>query len=370
MSGADEFYIEPSSLTASGEDLLLAGTPSYVYHLERTDSPSDQNQVFGVVLRRDGVTLPVPLPKLDGVIGGQRTARRREGGWHVVFTQSDSLEEGAFAADARRLWYGVLRDTTWLRVEPLPIPDSLSVRPSFVSSLVAFGDSLAVAVIAHSSTASHVVVFTRTEGDWKANSLSLQSASYVEPVWDAAGTLRMAVVHPDARLESDANSLMLYSVGPEWTLLRRMAGGEAAPVHTPKFQAAGSGYLVGGVGEERVVLGPVVVTAWPLDQGRPTLSIDERVRWWDVISVAGNSLIGVVAPTVADGLPRDLRFYALSPDGVTLLATTQSPYAGGFAAEFLPPDEIVVAGPVVRDVSGGQLVATQLLRAEIHCGRG
>ncbi|HEX6070723.1 MAG TPA: hypothetical protein VFZ18_12895, partial [Longimicrobiaceae bacterium] len=312
------------------------------------------------------VTVPMPM---DGTrIGGIRTVPRAAGGWHVVFSEAERLNRDGFPDPGVRMWYGVLEETAWVQLEALPLPEGHEVSPLSISSLVSADDSLAVAaIIATPDGPKAVVVFTRGAGGWE-RSVAAHNAAYVEPVWLPGRELLVAVVKADETRGYDVNSLLLYAVHPDWRRVRRLAGGTGAPVHAPRFQPAGGGYLGGLVGREQEMGDRNEATLWPFDEALPALVLDTGAARLATHAVGASRLIAVVEHLMEDDVSRELRLYESGTDGLRRIGSLPYPFAAYSASAYLPPDEIVVAGPVVMPFGAGEMVVSRLLRATLVCG--
>lgn len=370
-ANGDRLYVEPSSLTASGDDLLLAGTPNYILRFAPGSTlPSEvvTNGILGVILRRDGSVVPVPAPRDATRIAGIRTAARAAGGWHVVFSEAERLNADGFPFPGVRMWYGVLEGSTWRRLEALPLPEGHEVSPLSISSLVSMDDSLAVAAIVEPTGSRRAVaLFTRGAGGWKG-SAAPHNAAYVESVWPRGQEPLVAVVKGDETRQNDVNSLLLYAVRPDWRRVRRVAGGTGAPVHAPGFQPAGAGYLSGLVGREHEMGDRNEATLWPLDEGQAPRILDTSAARLATHAIPGSGLVAVVEHLMDDDVSRELRLYQSGADGVRLIEALRYPFAGYSASAFLPPDELVIAGPHVMTFGVGEMVVGRLLRVKLNCG--
>jgi hypothetical protein len=78
-------YIEPSAVVSSGDRLLVAGSPSYVWNSHDKSTADSRNTLFGAVITGDGTAQSVPSPLEPGHLSDVRAVALGNGLWAAAF---------------------------------------------------------------------------------------------------------------------------------------------------------------------------------------------------------------------------------------------------------------------------------------------
>ncbi|HEX7052284.1 MAG TPA: hypothetical protein VF188_18910 [Longimicrobiales bacterium] len=369
-----ELYVEPETFSVSDGNVLLAGTPNYLWKpaVGSGKASSVRNAVFGVVIASDGATRVVPTPVEGMLVMGVRAVAREAGGWWIAFEEAEWTSETRRIIDKRvvALWFGAFDGQSWIALEELPLPADVTIRPFSGSTLVRSGDRLAWTLVAAAGPEDErrVLVYERVAGRWSYQIVPTFSANYAEPAYSRSGELVLAVVEADTTRRVDGNSLFLYARQPVWRQWRKLVTGYGAPVHHPKLSLSPRGDLltwwsrVEGRREVRARFGAI-------DGGtRRVIEVDPDVAQFALVSLADGRRVWVT-DHVVDGQPvRELRFVGEAADSLLAFGDIPNPYDGKFAATTPAPSELLLAGPARGRTDHDPVVRSLLLRLRIDCG--
>lgn len=397
-------YIEPVVLVPStGGDVLLAGTPNYLWKLDRSGTAvaGAADSIFGVVIDQDGRVRVVPAPVDAAYIVGIRAVARDDGTWAVVFAElEDEYEIPEGPGPVAHLWFGVLRGTEWVSLERLPRPSGGGVlRPIRSSSLARSGDTLAWAVpVKMTELISRIAFFERRDGRWSSELVggpatpdsrpeagSIHGALYPTLAHSDTLGLVLSVVQSDlAYPDGDHNSLLFFVRNHEWRRFRRVIlGARDGPVHHPSVSFSPRGDVV--------TWWTRIVRSAPAEQHaggrRPRIRREARAmvgrhletRSTNAITIdrsIANSVVPLTTPAgrhlwVTDhvALPsreREIRFIGIHADTATVFGRIPNPFTGPFGAVWTLPSTVLISGPLLKREK--KYVGTLLLRVRIDCG--
>jgi len=369
-------YVEPTVVQANSRgDILLAGTPNYVWTRSRAGTGEYQSEdysIFGVVLPLKGSPRTVESPVDPRLVGGVRAVAHEDGTWGVVFAEIRPWTRYPPPDTATRLWYGVYDGRAWRSLEQLPLPAGGRLRSDFVSALVKKADTLAWAMVMDGPEGrSDVVVFERARGRWSYDIVPAHNAVYVALAHSNASGLSLAVVQPDQALPDDTNSLFLWGRDPTWRVLRKVVPGGREPVHHPILTRTSTGDVLswwvvtqdlgGSRYEARAMIG-----------GRRThdprvVTIDDNIAEALVSITPPGGMHLWVTDHILSADRREIRFIRNSASGAVVLGRIQNPFTGGFGATTLAHPDLLIAGPLLNQSSIGPVVTTLLLRARVQC---
>jgi hypothetical protein len=376
--GGEPVYIEADAFVADGRgNVLLAGTPNFIW---RTSAQGEligvsSDSVFGAVIAPDGSAQLVPAPVDPAQVRGIRATARPEGGWDVVFAEEPPPQAGS--TPAGRLWYGVLNGTSWSTVEPIPVPDSVSVDTLFASSLVRHSDTLSWALRRRGVQGHRAIsLLQRVGGDWVHETVLAGHAVDVDLAYSENTGLILAAVQairwPGP--EFDDNSLLLWARRPDWQVIHKVVSGlRDGAVHDPSVLPVGRNLLVtwwtddvGEGAESRRELRATLVGAEAPNQ--PVIVLDGNVdSWSDAVPILiGDALpLWVVHGVQPDG-SKELRYVSTTGSHALELARSPSPYMMRTAAAQPRTGELVVTGFEYED---NRFVFSLLLTHRVQCQR-
>lgn len=389
--GRSLVYVEPVAFVASGEEILLAGTPNYAVYRDAGGALTGaaRDSIFGVILERDGGAraVPAPPPVAGKRFAGVRAVARPGGGWEVVFAEMPPGVEFPDTGRVARLWYGMYDGRGSVGLDTLALPAagevSLALRIPDPSAFIRWGDTLALAMLV--TPANHLsipVLFERRSGRWSVEVVPpigrATGVSYVALAHSDSAGLLLAAVHPDPALRHDQNSLFLYARRPAWHVLRRVVYGLSAAVHDPILALApGGGTLTwlahvqdtsGGRMEARMMVGR-------LEAGdEPAMMLDSTAMTVAPVVTRPGERLWVsyhVAPSnVHAGADVEIRFLREAGSSVAVIGRIPNPFTGGANAIALTPSDILLSGPFLDRSFHPTLptLVTLLLRARVECG--
>lgn len=396
-----EVYLRATTFSASQGDVLLLGTPNYIF--ERSPAGEiiggEHNSVMGAFLGRDGPLRLVPAPVPATRVAGVRSHGRSDGGWNVVFAEmaepydSDTERDNTVA----HLWYGVFDGSEWTELEQIPLPHRSIITESQVNSssaLVHQDGELAWSLRADQADSwfNTVVVFERKGGNWSAEVLTGVRAAYSALTYSDSLGLIMVASHPDPRgwdnpdaLRDtlagsagafDSNSLFLYVRDPTWRIMRKVLSGTDAPVHNPILtRKLSDGVMVWSSPPPGQIGVSFAQDLWamPGDQllrpGGEVIPIGSgAVRHMLVEAPDGRAIIVFEVPhSATEG---EVGFAQISSSGsVRRLGTLSNPF-GLYSMFPVAPeaDEILLAGAALTQTEGVLTGAVTLfIRLRIEC---
>ena len=368
VDGSREMYIEATAVLPSRGEILLAGSPNYLYAPGRPDDARDftQDSVFGAILDGSGRARLVPAPIDPTRITDVRGIAREEGGWALAFAELKHPWRPPTPDTVVRYWYGVFDGRSWVRLEPLPLPPDGEIVTAGASALLVRGDTtfLAVRVIPGGATAG-LAMYQRRQGSWSVTMLWPGNAAYATLAYADSLGLLLGVVRPDRTRTYDINSFYLHT-GPGWSNARKLLPGSPEPVYEPTI--ASSPY------------GPVLTWVVARRSGRHvramvgTLAPEARVLTIDSATNRVLYLPGLrqsplwLSEHVSGNVPSELRFVGLSADqDVVVLGGIPTPYTGLFGAAVTGPEDLLISGPLLRRDSPNPSLVSLLIRARVEC---
>jgi hypothetical protein len=379
-AGGRPLYVEADAFVANGRgEVLLAGTPNYLWKI----SPQDEivgltaDSILGAVIARDGTARLVPAPMDPKRIRGIRAAARPDGGWDVVF--ADVPADSSSSAGAERLWYTAYDGSRWSALEPLPVPSDVALSPTFTSSLVRRGDTLAWALTpAMRQGRRDISLFQRVGGRWTHETVPTTNAADVDLAHSDSLGFVLAVVQPDLRLqEADGNSLLLWTRQPDWRIARRLVHGRGeGRVHAPSLVRTSGGLLatwwtpVGEGPETRNELRARYVG--PPESSEPVIMLDPNVPFgFEMSPVSWGAGVPLwvsehQSAETGQGEPGEIRYVSVAGRQPFEVARTPNPYRMRSAAAISAPGELLVTGMEYRE---SRFAFSLLLRARSECER-
>lgn len=371
-----ELYVEPVEFSASREGrLLLAGTPNYVWTRDSggTLAAVARDSIFGALVDDSGRARMIPSPIDPQLLSGIRAVARSDGTWSVVFAELRPGTRFPENETAARLWYGVLDGVTWSRLEQLPVPTEGELRSSSPSLLVQRGDTLAWAVkLDVSANRTNIAVFVRQNGKWAYEVVPTGTAAYIALERSDAHGFVLAVAQAD-RAAREASAIFLWARDPNWRVLRRVVPGTGESLHFPALALSSGGGILSWLAvvtdsssqrwEALAMLGELEQTSTAVLRVAPAVT-------GHLVQVSTKDAMPVlIAEHVTTGEPvHELRFVAPARKSLKMIGGFPTPFKGPFAAAWLAPSYLFLAGPRLSEADGS--VGTLLLRTRLECPSG
>ena len=367
VDGTREMYVEPTAVIPSRGELLLAGSPNYLY---APGGPQDarevvQDSVFGAILDRAGRGRLLPAPIDPTRVADIRGHAHSGGGWALTFAELKHPWRPQAPDTVVRYWYGVYDGTRWARLEPLPLPPAGELKTLGASAMLVRGDTTFFAVRVMQPTTRGLALYRRAKDAWDLTMLPSDGAVYITLAYSDSGRLIMGLVRPDRALRSDVNSFFIHTA-PDWAASRKIIRGAPEPVYEPAFSSSPTGAvltwfaLANGMRRARAMVGSPTPDT-------PVIEIDSATRRVAHVEGLGTSPIWLSAHTPPDG-NHALRFVTLGPQrGATLLGQFPNPYTGWFGVTATSADSLLISGPLLRRDSPNPSLVTLLIRARVEC---
>lgn len=367
-----EIYVEPVVVLPSGNSILFAGTPNYLWEpgVAGTARGFVQDSVFGAVLGPDGHASTVPAPIDPRLVSDPRALPVAGGGWSVVFAELKSPVDRSTRDTIVAYWYGALDGSTWTSLERLPLPPEGQMDPGTASALVQRGDTMAFAVSIRTSNGSDIAIFERLRGEWSLEIVPTRRAVTPRLTFSESVGMLLFVLGPDTTLRFDRNSAFIHARQPGWRPLRKLIQGHPEPIYDPVFSGSSRGpvltwwVLTPGSGKHaRAAFGPVeagITTVIELDSPINHIATAQRLNGPPVW----------VSERIGARGDRELRFIMDSAGVAVVAARSPTPYTGYFAATGIGASDILVAGPLLRPEQPNPSLVTLLIRARVECLAG
>lgn len=373
MIGTTAYYIEPVVVTTSGNEVLLAGKPTY----EWTDYPSrpelrGQNAVFGATLDASGTAHLIPAPIAGRRLKPMAAASIGDAEWAVVFGEMRSGADTSFwwstgdttGSRIEKLWYAELSRRQWRSIQELPLPaDADNVWNTLSTDLAIRGDTSVWGVVHRVDGRPRAGVLERIAGRWSYHPLAVDPG-YLTLAQSADGFI-LGIVAPDRSLPQDVNSLLAYRRNDSWELVRRAITGGEHEVHFPALSVLPDQSVLvtwQAIYEEGFPL--YRMRSRILEQSGPIDMVAYRVRdrSWPVLGPTGNAYL--VAKTDArDGMR--LKVFDVGGESVREVWSTANPFEGIFRLTMTRPDEMLANGPLFDRQT--ETLTSLLLRLKIEC---
>ncbi|MBA3579032.1 MAG: hypothetical protein H0W42_03505 [Gemmatimonadaceae bacterium] len=376
VEGGRALYVEPVVFVTSGDRVLLAGKPSYLFAPVPGGATFDalsRNVVFGAVISPDGSARTVPSPDVNaGKVAAIAGAAAGEGAWRLIFAELDSMAtDGLQTVGA--FWHGIYDGERWSSVERLPPPPDNDLFYYNSSRLAENGDTIVWAARTNMPPRNlGVVVYERTPAGWSYRVAGPSGVAYVQVAHSRTLGFTLALVYPDPALYEDTNSLFFYRRRSDWELVRKVVAGGEGAIHRPLLNLWGdSGVLtwktyirdqagtriefrgmVGEIGQRNERL---LVIDGRNAEGRSTLiTHDGRILW-------------VTDHVTGSGGERELQLRQPAGDSTAVLWRTPYPYRGPLAATVYSHSDLMTVGPKLDEAR--QLLVSVVLRLRLDCGQ-
>lgn len=380
VEGERELYLEPVVFVVSGDRVLLAGKPSYIWLNRRPGATADlesRHVVFGAVIEADGSARTVPAPPVNG---GKATAvaaiGAEAGGWRIIVAELDSIAESPQVITA--YWLGFYDGAQWSALERLPGPEGRPLLYDNSSRLVQNGDTILWAAVTELPTSRRgVTIFERRAGAWTHHTPATDFASGAEllhtPNLGFALSVhnRKSVLNGEEGRRYSTTSLSLYPRRTGWTFHRKIELGEDPTIVGGKLGFSGETGVVtwfrriddasGSRLELRAMIGAIV------DRDEPILTVDEDAapQFAPVLGAGETAWVTHHWIESADSSDAgELRLVALSGGAAQVLWRAPQPFLGPFVATYSGGDVLIV-GPRL-DIPH-QLLVSLMIRLRIEC---
>lgn len=360
-----ELYIEPVAVAASGQDVFLAGWPSYLHAWDTAERPRrlSTDSILGAVVGADGQGRTVSSPIQSRLVGTIRALARPSGGWDVVFAELYPYPAGRFPAPdtVAQLWHGFYDGSRWASLAQIPIPPGITLDRGGSSLLVRAGDTLTWAVGTISHVPRRVVVFERHADRWTSEIIPTSMPGSLALGHTPETGFLLAIPHFDSSATPGANPLLLYSRAPTWRRRQVIGSGEYA--HSPTMtMLKGKATLTWYVEQaDRSYVSAIDDPAHePLR--RSTVLDSSYASFRPVASASGANttfwMIDHAAP-----LGRELRILRGTAAQAHEVARVPSPFLGGFDATAVGDSDVFVAGAALKD----SIPVSHLIRKRVLC---
>jgi hypothetical protein len=375
LNDGRQVYVEPDAVVKSGNRLLVAGSPSYIWAGPRNSAEQSRNTLFGIVISLDGTADTIPSPLATGHLSNVRALALPDGTWAATF--ADVAPETQFnetvtpRTDA--YWFGITDGQRWLTLEKLPASNG-KLRSGLASRLVRSRTGYSVAMPIQLANGvdgrlrNAVTVFTRSDHGWRRNERVFEFVYYVSLDTTERGQLLLGSVRADASERPVSNDLVLYEQFADlrWHEVTRVEPKDSQHVHQPDVGWSGESsvatWLEASTPSGRARARAIVGATDP--QHRRYVAISDDAL--QVLRVPDLTTPTWVALEWADSKARRISVVQRQPSGSTSRIAIPDPFFGYIGTSVFG-SKLVVVGPVHRRDGKSPVVSLHLLTLEMTC---
>ena len=366
-------YVEPAVFVVSGDKVLLAGKPSYLFAASPGAATFDvvsRYVVFGAVIDRDGSAQTVPAPDVNaGKVAAIAGSAVEDGSWRVIFAELDSsATDGEQTVSS--FWHGIYDGARWSSLERLPDLPGKQLLYFNSSRIAESGDTIVWAARFITSPGNHgVVVYQRVPAGWSARLVGPSRVSYVQLAFSSTLGFTLALVYPDPSLNHDVNSLFLYRRRADWELVRKVVPGLEGAVHRPSLLLRGDSGVVtwrtyvsdqaGARIELRGMIGEIG------KRNEPLLVVDDRSAEGRATLAGSAGILWVTDHLTRPDDARELQLRRPAADSTAIIWRTPYPYRGPLAAALYSESDVLIVGPQLDE--GRELLVSLIVRVRLDC---
>lgn len=376
VEGGRELYLEPVVFVASGNRVLLAGKPSYLFLKRESGATAElasRHAVFGAVIEQDGSARTVPPPPInDGKVTAVAGIAAEAGMWRLIFAELDSIATDG-EQEIANYWHALYDGQRWSSIERLPRLAAATFWYYNNSNLAQNGDTTVWAsVVRRSRTQMGIAVFERRGSEWTHRILDTPFAQSAELIHLPDLGFILAVPHSDSTVANDRTSLFLYARSGNWALYRKVQSADQYASGASLHSLNGSGVLSWMARDVSSTEPHLEFRALTGRIGSP----DERALVVDrpslggvaAISLDDASIIWVAHHGSGAADTSELHLVRSRSQGTAVIWKTPYPYRGGFAATGYLNSDVLIAGPVLDEAR--ELLVTMIIRVRIECASG
>lgn len=365
-------FVEPRFVGVAGDELLVAGHPTYAWTIERGAQPEEfqaseapGDPFFGAFLGESRARTIPPVPGA-GPIQWVHGAPLGEERWAFIVETVETMESEALEPAHRGLLYGVLGREGWEQIEELPEAPERELLVSVASPPVRDGDDLVWAALDVKGAGSAVAVYRRGPSGWGVPQLLDVSPNAVDVLSTRAGSAWLVVSGLDPATDLQRASLRVYrDMNPDSVAVVWTAGIDE---HFQNLRAVETddGLQVGWVFRGGPNQGAWVVPATPARRRVPKLLDADAMTLERLGTRDGWAFWATLAADPISGAGQ-LRLHRSSADTVEQIADLPSPYLGLSSGTLSPGGEIVVVGPEAHFETATPFVRSLVLRFSLTC---
>lgn len=365
LPGGLHAYVEPENLMRVGDELVVAGSPTYTWAVgdgaARIASTDAHIAAYVDAARPRLVRSPVDAP-----IGMVRTVALGEQRWGALFVEGEPADDGtAEPLTLVRMYYSEYDGDVWSAPERVPLPDGGALFPESSSPLVLAGERLHWVVVRRSG--GEALHYERHAGTWTIETVEAGGAEAAGLAVGPSGLwVALSGFGPDAAGSRKSVRLLRHE-GAGWRVVSR------DPTAEPYTEIVGPSVLAGPGG---------VSVTWTEARGAGLVRARVGVRPDDS---GGLVTIDPSAPAVrtfssSTGEPRwalwhtgpgsasdQLRIARVRGGVVETEQAMPYPYTGYFAVVAAGPDEVVVSGSEFSPDSTRPTVRSLTFRLNPSC---
>ena len=374
-----QVYVEPNAVVQSGERILVAGFPSYVWARKGSSRVDSRNVLFGIVVSPDGSADFIPSPLPAGHMSDVRAVALPNGNWAATF--ADVAPETQFNRKTMPrvdgYWFGITDGKVWLVLQRVPNTGGV-LRPLFASRLVqsSIGYSIAIPIeLGHNmggSARTAAAVFTKGEHGWTRRDRVFEFVSYVSLDTTASGNLLLGAVAVDTTDFHVANRLTFYtffSGDSAWRELTRLETNTSQAIHHPDVIWSGDSIIatwLQATGENNKVEAKIGVGIAQRNGPRiETISPDAS----QTIPLGNMSRRSWVALEQIDSVSRRIVFAQATANNRVSKFEIPDPFSG-FIGAVGSGAKLSIVGPIFSKNPDSPIVSSHLLTVEFDCSLG
>ncbi len=374
LADGTQVYVEHEQVIQVGEELLLAGSPSFHWKPRpgRAAERLSSDSLVAVYLGEPARTVANPVP---GTLGSIRVAALDDRRWAAIMLQVDPDSLPGVEA-FRGLWYGEHDGDGWTLVEPMEFPGA-RINSRLSSRLVTVGDRLVWLAWEPEGSRTLVHEYERVDGTWTRRELAGEDrVEQMDLAYLEGAGLWMLLSGYDAGLPGFQKSLRLFRERPgavatspdRWEFVSRVTVAEpdvrlrwaSLAVQTTGVTVTwnsvgrGASPAMARVGITPDAPGTLVTLADGVYFARSAPMPSGSLTWLAYLYPSATPTAEVALFTYANG-------------GIGRLAAFVSPFTGTFQARPVGDVEVLVVGAEMGSDSIDVPVRSLILRLTTSC---
>lgn len=385
LADGSTLSIDPSGVARSERDLIIVGSPVYVWPrgASRSTAPILSDSVIGLIRDASGGVRSVPSPLPGRRIFYPRVATAGSRAWDVLFvTGSQGTRTSSTMFDTATVWTGRYDTMGWRDVHVVARVRTASLDPRSASALAARNGRLAFAFPfgelpspIDAPQAPGVVILVAREGRWRQDTLrAWDPPAYVQLASGPDGAFTAAIA--ESYFENHRTrpqSLFLARYDSVWHPAGLVAGDSGSSIIAPAIREWHGGFAVAWQRGHLQRSDAVQIELMFVDSagGHTAARVIGRGRALDTFGVAALPRAGLLFG-MRDGDATDsLRFVLASDSAVADLGVMHIPLRN-FAVIAVPAADssaIIVTGDVGSRASDPP-AWSDLTHVHVHCRRG
>lgn len=372
LDDSSVLYVEPSTVLADGDDLLILGMPTYLTITGRDGTVRQvRDSVFGArrVGRRRWTSVPHPEPGRHFM--SIRAARRAADSWDVIFVELPAPFDPMTSDSTIGLWYGVLSGSRWQSLVRVPLPDSIQPGILSMTRLLRTGGTLRIAMragIRRARAADVSLILEQRRGEWSWRVLR-ERDTWLELRHDAQGNARLLRAKwDDAAKPKAVEGLWLLDPTNEDRVL------DFKEAQQSGYQSAVASGATGFLATFARPFDPSDRRWYSLQllgEGSPRAldTIDSAYKRLTVLRGFGSGVgpMWIADHRTSNSSAAHLDLLAMRGGAIRTFASINNPFVSPSPAQLTNQGEVLLVGPAFEETPSGRVLHTLVVSVGVRC---